>query len=113
MRDGELDHNFNEGLVRFGYGTRLIPGLAERWSISTDGLVYTFCLQADATFHNGRKVTAEDVLFSWHRSLSPQLDNEGKWFLSWVVGGNEYMAGQAPEPSRASRRRTSGPWRSA
>jgi oligopeptide transport system substrate-binding protein len=94
IRDGELCHNFNEGLLRFGYGAKLLPGLAERWEASTDGLVYTFWLRANAVFHNGRKVTAEDVVFSWHRSASPRLDTGGQWFLSSVLGGNEYMAGQ-------------------
>jgi len=96
IRDGELAHNFNEGLLRFGYGAKVLPGLADHWDVSVDGLVYTFRLRADASFHNGRKVTAQDVLFSWHRALSPKLETGGQWFLSAVVGAEEYMAGRAP-----------------
>lgn len=44
-------------------GTRLIPGLAESWTISDDGLTYTFKLR-DAKFSNGDAVTAEDAAFS-------------------------------------------------
>ena len=95
LRDGELVCNYCEGLIRNGYGTGLIPALASDWSISTDSLVYTFRLRPNITFHNGRRVTAQDVVFSWQRALSPKLDNEGKWFLSWVEGVEEYMAGKA------------------
>ena len=95
IRDGELAHTFNEGLLRFGYGTRLLPGLAEDWTTSVDGRVYTFRLKPNLTFHNGRRITSADVLFSWHRALSPKLETEGKWFLSWVEGVEDYLAGKA------------------
>lgn len=42
----------------------ILPSLATEWSVSDDGLVYTFTLNADARFHNGAPVTAEDVVFS-------------------------------------------------
>lgn len=91
----ELSHNYNMTLVKFGHGTRIVPGLARDWTVSADGLVYTFRLRNDILFHNGRKVTAKDVLFSWHRALSPLLDNEGKWFLNWVEGAEEYVEGRS------------------
>lgn len=43
------------------------PLLAESWSVSTDGLVYTFDLRDDVTFSNGDPVAAEDVVFSFER----------------------------------------------
>ena len=43
------------------------PGLAESWTISPDGTVYTFKLRADAAWSNGDPVTAEDVKFSFER----------------------------------------------
>src|SRR5258708_40024150 len=52
-----------EGLV--GYDPRdlhPIPGVAERWEISTDGLVYTFHLRANARWSNGDPVTAPDFV---------------------------------------------------
>ncbi|MBS7525380.1 hypothetical protein KHM83_01670 [Fusibacter paucivorans] len=41
-----------------------VPRIAESYEISEDGLVYTFHLREDATFHDGTPVTAEDVKFS-------------------------------------------------
>ncbi len=45
----------------------VVPDLAESWEISEDGTVYTFTLDADATFSDGSPVTAEDVAFSFNR----------------------------------------------
>lgn len=62
-------------------GTRLIPGLAESWTISDDGLTYTFKLR-DAKFSNGDAVTAEDAAFSLLRIR----DNPGSlWADSFKV----------------------------
>lgn len=47
--------------------TKIVPGLAESWEISEDGLTYTFKLNPAAKFASGNAVTAEDVRFSWTR----------------------------------------------
>src|SRR5262244_3565008 len=47
------------------------PGVAERWELSPDGLAWTFYLRPGQTFHNGDKLTAEDVKFSLERQMSP------------------------------------------
>ena len=57
--------NVFEGLVRFDETGAVIPGLAEEWEISDDGLTYTFHLRDDVTFHNGEQLTAEDVVYSY------------------------------------------------
>jgi peptide/nickel transport system substrate-binding protein len=62
-------------------GTKLIPGLAESWTISDDGLTYTFKLR-DAKFSNGDAVTADDAAFSILRIR----DNPGSlWADSFKV----------------------------
>lgn len=62
-------------------GTKLIPGLAESWTIYDDGLTYTFKLR-DAKFSNGDAVTAEDAAFSLLRIR----DNPGSlWADSFKV----------------------------
>lgn len=62
-------HNVFEGLVLFDEIGALIPGLAESWDISDDGLTYTFHLRDDVTFHNGKAFSAEDVVYTYE-SLS-------------------------------------------
>jgi peptide/nickel transport system substrate-binding protein len=54
-------------------GTRLVPGLAEKWEVSPDGLEYSFTLR-DAKFANGDPVTAEDVVFSLRRAAGEKSD---------------------------------------
>jgi peptide/nickel transport system substrate-binding protein len=66
--DNVLSH-----LIRMLPGTsELVPDLAESWSISEDGLTYTFHLRPDAEFHHGYgPVTASDVKFSFERHMDP------------------------------------------
>lgn len=47
--------------------TKVVPRLADKWEISSDGLTYTFHLHPGAKFTSGNPVTAEDVRFSWTR----------------------------------------------
>lgn len=42
-----------------------IPGVAKSWSLSKDGLVYTLALRDDVKWHDGQKLTAEDVVFTY------------------------------------------------
>ena len=49
---------------------KFVPMLAKSWTVSDDGLTYTFELREGVTFHNGEKFTADDVVFTWERSQS-------------------------------------------
>ena len=51
------------------------PGVAERWEISEDKLIYTFHLRSDARWSNGDTLDANDFLWSWWRALQPRLGN--------------------------------------
>lgn len=62
--DQELVGLVFSGLVRLGAGQTLEPGLATRWSASEDGRAWTFTLRPDARWHDGRPVTARDVVFT-------------------------------------------------
>ena len=56
--------NIYEGLLRYSPKLDPLPGLAESWTISEDGKVYTFKLVKGATWHDGKPFTSADVLFS-------------------------------------------------
>lgn len=61
-------NQYNQQLLQFPDGEYPPePGLAKDYELSEDGLTYTFTLREDATFHNGDDVTAEDVVYSYHR----------------------------------------------
>src|SRR5688500_8732246 len=53
-----------------------VPGVAERWDISSDRTVYTFHLRTNALWSDGGPVTAHDFVNSFERILSPQLAAE-------------------------------------
>ena len=63
----EVLYNMFEGLVKPDRDGNLIPAVAESYNISEDGTVYTFVLRKDVKFHNGKTVTAEDVIYSLKR----------------------------------------------
>jgi len=58
-------------LVNFDEEMRIIPALADSWSISPDGREYTFKLNPKATFSDGTPVRSSDVLFTLRKVLDP------------------------------------------
>lgn len=77
-------------LVEFEPGTtRLVPALAERWTLSPDGKTYTFHLRAGVAFHSTpwfkptRPLTADDVVFSFTRQLDPRHPWYGQPRQGW------------------------------
>jgi peptide/nickel transport system substrate-binding protein len=58
-----------EPLVAFDPKGKIIPWIASKWNISTDGLTYTFDLRKGVEFSNGKKLTAADVVFSLNRHI--------------------------------------------
>lgn len=70
--------NIFEGLTRFGPDGSINPGLAESWSISDDGKVYTFNLRKGVKFHDGSDMDASDVKFSLDRTSEEGSSNAQK-----------------------------------
>ena len=61
-----------ESLVAFpDDSAALVPGLAESWTVSSDGLRYTFKLRRGVKFHDGTPFDAEAVKFSFERQINP------------------------------------------
>ena len=84
------------GLVSFDPNLSLVPELAEYWDISEDGKVYTFHLRTNARFHDGRDVTAQDVIYSWERAADPATQSDTVLtYLGDIVGVAEMHAGSS------------------
>lgn len=64
----EILFNIFEGLVKADENGNLMNAVASDYTISEDGLVYTFTLRENVKFHNGNVVTAEDVKYSLERA---------------------------------------------
>jgi len=63
--------NVLDNLTRYDDNLNLVPGLAESWEQSEDGLTWTFKLREGVKFSNGREMTAEDVKWSFDRLIDP------------------------------------------
>jgi len=77
----------------------LVPGLAEKWDISADGLVYTFHLRKGVKFHNGEEFKADDVLYTFDRMLDPATKALNTDFLDMIAGAKDRMDGKADSVS--------------
>jgi oligopeptide transport system substrate-binding protein len=66
------------------------PGVAESWSISDDGRVYTFKLRDDARWSNGDPHIANDYVWSWWRALQPALGNQYAYMLFPIKNAKRY-----------------------
>jgi oligopeptide transport system substrate-binding protein len=82
-----------DGLVEFDAHLNVLPALAESWSASRDGLVWTFQLRRGVQFHNGREVVAADVVYSLSRLLDPAVGSPRPWFLDKVQGAEAFRSG--------------------
>ena len=71
-----------------------VPGVAERWDVSPDGLTYTFHLRANARWSNGDPVTAPDFVAYCRRVLTPSLAAENAGLLYVVRGAEAFHRGQ-------------------
>jgi len=84
-----------DGLTRFTPDARVEPALAERWTISPDGLTYTFHLRRGVAFHDGTAFTAKQVVHTFERALNPATKGGRAEPLVPIKGAAEFAAGKA------------------
>ena len=85
-----------DGLMGYKAGTtELVPDLAESFTISEDGLTYTFKLREGVKFHNGRELTAADVKYTLERLVDPATQSPGQGYYAVIEGFDEMVAGAA------------------
>jgi peptide/nickel transport system substrate-binding protein/oligopeptide transport system substrate-binding protein len=102
-----IESIFN-GLITFEPGTtKLKMSLADSYTVSPDGLTYTFKLHPGVKFSNGRLMTADDVVYSFNRTCNPKTQSPGASFFSAIDGFDDFQKGKAdhlagmsaPDPS--------------
>ncbi|NLB36960.1 MAG: peptide ABC transporter substrate-binding protein [Clostridiales bacterium] len=103
-------NNCFEGLVRIDENGKIIPGVAQSWTVSPDGLNYTFSLRSDASWHliknfadvlgdNNEesfdaRVTAKDFVFAFQRTLSPITKSENAASLYLIKNAERVNSGK-------------------
>ena len=84
------------GLMTIDQNLAIVGDLAEGWDVSPDGTTTTFRLRPEATFHNGRPVTATDIKWSLERAADPVTESfNAAVFLSDIVGVDDKLTGLA------------------
>ena len=71
-----------------------MPGVADRWKTSPDGLTYTFHLRDGVKWSNGDPLTAGDFVYSFRRILSPPLASEYSYMLYFIRNAEAYNEGK-------------------
>jgi peptide/nickel transport system substrate-binding protein len=86
-----------DGLVALDPGLNIVPALADTWTISRDGRVYTFHLREGVRFHDATPLTSADVVYSLRRLLDPGRVKKsiGVSYLQVVDGAPAYSAGRS------------------
>ena len=85
-----INHLF-EGLMRFDENGQLVFAAAKSYTVSDDELVYTFKLRPDAVWSDGKKLIADDWVYSWRRLVDPQTGSGYSYILEAVSGVYEII----------------------
>lgn len=91
---GSIASKLFNGLVRLDDKLQVVPDIAESWTVSPDGLTYTFRLRKGVNFSNGRPVTAGDFEYSFMRVLDPKTRSPNTWVLDRIAGAGDFMDGK-------------------
>lgn len=94
--EADIMRDLFDGLVMPDSKANLIPGAAESWTISPDGLVYTFKMRKDGKWSNGDPVTADDFVYSMRRMVSKDLGAEYASILYPIKNAEEVNSGKVP-----------------
>lgn len=86
--------NVNEGLYRAGKDEKLEDAGAKSVDVSEDGLTYTFQLNKQARWSDGKPVTAKDYVYSWRRTVSPDTGSEIAMLFSPVKNATKIVEGK-------------------
>ena len=85
-----------ETLVTHAEDNSIVGQLAEKYDIENDGKTYVFTLKKGVKFHNGKEMTAEDVKWSFERTMDPKLASvDAENFLDDIVGAMDKIKGKA------------------
>jgi oligopeptide transport system substrate-binding protein len=96
VQAGVVLRDIGEGLLSYSPTGELVAGAAKEWSISDDGLVYTFRIREDARWSNGDAVTAEHFAFSLRRLVDPATAAFYSFMIADVLNARQIVGGELP-----------------
>jgi oligopeptide transport system substrate-binding protein len=97
LLEGKIEAELFEGLVSRDAAGQRIPGAAQSWDISDDGLVYRFHLRPDLKYSNGEPVLAGDFVYALRRLVDPATGSENGIEAAAIVNAAEIEAGKVTD----------------
>jgi ABC-type transport system substrate-binding protein len=82
---GPLNDRFTEPLIRLDKNWQVIPGLANKWEVSKDGLSWTFYLDKEIKWSSGEEVTADDFVATFRYTADPKHAWDFTWYWSGII----------------------------
>lgn len=97
--EAQLYTGLYEGLVSYHPLTLdPVPGVAERWEVSPDGLTYRFYLRRDARYSNGDRVEAGHFRETWLELLRPENESAYSFLFDVIEGAEDFRTGRETDP---------------
>jgi ABC-type oligopeptide transport system substrate-binding subunit len=94
IRSKDMLLSLFEGLVKTDEKGKIVPGLAESWTIGKDDITYTFKIRDDAKWSDDTSITSEDFIEFFKDILSSKQDNIYAYQLNYIFGAQEYREGK-------------------
>ncbi|HEU5249252.1 MAG TPA: ABC transporter substrate-binding protein, partial [Thermoanaerobaculia bacterium] len=94
VEQGEVLPAVFEGLLRETEGAQVVPWLASEVIVENEGLRYRFRLRPGVRFHDGRRLTARDVRYTFERLLSSR-ESDRRWALAPIKGAKALLNGES------------------
>lgn len=87
-----------EGLMVENAAGEAVPGVAESFEVSEDGMTYTFTLRENAVWSNGDPVVAGDFVYGLQRAADPETASPYSWYVEvmGVLNASAVIAGEMP-----------------
>ncbi len=101
-REGWIQDDMYEGFVAYDTKGNIVPGAAEKWEVSDDGLTWTFHLRAGLKWSNGDPLVAQDFVNAVIRQLEPKTASPRAYYFystMQIVGAADFNANEGGDPT--------------
>ncbi len=99
VQDANIERDLFEGLTSLDKEGRVVAAAAASWTISPDGLVYTFKLRPGLKWSNGEKLTAEDFAWTWRRAIDPATGSNYAFLYSPIKNADAITDHRIADPA--------------
>ena len=90
-----INHAF-EGLLTKDLNNKIVGGSSDIWEISEDKLKYTFHIREDAKWSDGKKLTADDFVYSYRRIVNPKTASPIAYLMYYIKNAKDINTGKKP-----------------